>query len=44
MNEELCFKDHTAYAIAKGTKYALTCGRITKMTKGIKGSLMKKLY
>jgi hypothetical protein len=44
LNEELRFKDHAVYTITKGTKHVLACGRMTKTTKGIKGSPMKKLY
>ncbi|KAG1787595.1 uncharacterized protein HD556DRAFT_1218932, partial [Suillus plorans] len=33
-----------AYALAKGTKYALACTRIIRPTKGMHGRLMKRLF
>ena len=44
IDEELHFKDHAAYAIAKGTKYVLASRRMSRTTKGVKGRMMKRLY
>ena len=44
IDEELKFRDHAAYVIAKGTKYVLACGRMTRASKGVRGNIMKKLY
>ncbi|KAG2054172.1 hypothetical protein BDR06DRAFT_884733, partial [Suillus hirtellus] len=43
-DQDLNFKEHAAYATAKGTKYTLTCNRMIKPTKGIHRRLMKRLY
>ncbi|KAG1787235.1 uncharacterized protein HD556DRAFT_1247207, partial [Suillus plorans] len=44
IDQELRFKEHAAYALAKGTKYVQACGRMTRPAKGIGGKMMKKLY
>ncbi|KIK45269.1 hypothetical protein CY34DRAFT_78256 [Suillus luteus UH-Slu-Lm8-n1] len=44
VDEELRFKEHASYALAKGTKYMMACSRMTRPTKGIHGRLLKKLY
>lgn len=44
IDHELRFKEHATYALAKGTKYVLACGRMARPTKGIRGRLMRKLY
>jgi hypothetical protein len=44
IDDELRFKEHAAYALAKGTKYKMTCQRMIRMTKGMKGRWMRKLY
>ena len=44
MDDELRFKEHAAYAIAKGTGYVLACGRMTRVSKGVRTRMMKKLY
>lgn len=44
IDQELCFQEHAAYALAKGTKYVQACGRMTRPVKGIRGKMMKKLY
>jgi hypothetical protein len=44
VDEELRFKEHVSYALAKGTKYMMACSRMTRPTKGIHGQLLKKLY
>jgi hypothetical protein len=44
INEELHFKTHAAYAITKGTKYVLACKRLTKLSRGVKTHMIKKLY
>ena len=44
IDEELKFRDHAAYVIAKGTKYVLACGQMTRASKGVQGNVMKKLY
>ena len=44
IDKELRFKEHAAYAIAKGTKYVLASGRMSRTTKGLKGRLMKRLF
>ena len=44
LDEELIFKEHAAYTLTKGTKYVLACGRMTRVSKGIRGKMMKKLY
>ncbi|KAG2051728.1 hypothetical protein BDR06DRAFT_983476 [Suillus hirtellus] len=36
--------EQAASALAKGTKYTLACSRMTRMTKGIKGRWMRRLY
>jgi hypothetical protein len=43
-DENLNFKEHTAHALAKGTKYTMACSRMIRPTKGIKSRLMKRLY
>ncbi|KAG2749478.1 hypothetical protein P692DRAFT_20670332, partial [Suillus brevipes Sb2] len=43
-DDELRFKNHADFALAKGTKYALACKRMIRPTKGIHGKLMKRLY
>ena len=44
IDNELRFKEHAAHAIAKGTKYVLACSRMTKVSKGVWGTVMKRLY
>ncbi|KAG2737855.1 hypothetical protein P692DRAFT_201666277, partial [Suillus brevipes Sb2] len=44
IDDELRFKEHAAYALAKGTKYIMTCQRMIRTTKGMKGRWMRKLY
>lgn len=44
VDEELRFKQHASFALAKGTKYMLACSRMTRPTKGIHGRLLRKLY
>ncbi|KAG2742524.1 hypothetical protein P692DRAFT_20652403, partial [Suillus brevipes Sb2] len=44
IDQELRFKEQAASALAKGTKYTLACSRMTRMTKGIKGRWMRRLY
>ncbi|KAG2029192.1 hypothetical protein BDR03DRAFT_881567, partial [Suillus americanus] len=44
IDEELRFKEHAAYALAKGTKYTMTCQRMIRATKGMRGRWMRKLY
>jgi hypothetical protein len=44
IDDELRFKEHAAYALAKGTKYIMTCQWMIRTTKGMKGRWMRKLY
>ncbi|KAG2739808.1 hypothetical protein P692DRAFT_20687733, partial [Suillus brevipes Sb2] len=44
IDDELKFKEHAAYALAKGTTYAMACKRMISPTKGIHGQLMRRLY
>jgi ribonuclease HI len=44
IDENLNFKEHAAYALAKGTKYTLACMRVIRPTKGMHGRAMKRLY
>ena len=44
INNKLCFTQHTAHAITKGTKYVLASRRMMKTSRGIKARMMKKLY
>ncbi|KAG1824556.1 uncharacterized protein BJ212DRAFT_1260835, partial [Suillus subaureus] len=44
IDKELRFKEHATYALAKGTKYMMTCQRMIRTTKGMKGRWMRKLY
>ena len=44
IDRELRFKEQTAYAIEKGTKWANQARRLTKMAKGIKGGLARRVY
>ena len=44
IDDKLQFKEHAAYTIAKGTKYVLACNRMTKVSKGVRGTVMKRLY
>ncbi|KAF8424398.1 hypothetical protein L210DRAFT_3359087, partial [Boletus edulis BED1] len=44
IDEELRYKEHAAYAIAKGTKYVLACGRMSRTSRGIRSRMMKRLY
>ncbi|KAG1886669.1 hypothetical protein F4604DRAFT_1521183, partial [Suillus subluteus] len=44
IDEELRFKEHGAHALAKGTAYAMACNRMVKPTKGVRGTLMKRLF
>ncbi|KAG1879044.1 hypothetical protein F4604DRAFT_1507954, partial [Suillus subluteus] len=44
IDQELRFKEQAASALAKGTKYMLACSRMIRMTKGIKGRWMRRLY
>ncbi|KIK46877.1 hypothetical protein CY34DRAFT_75146, partial [Suillus luteus UH-Slu-Lm8-n1] len=40
IDNELTFKKHTIYALAKGTQYTMAC----QLMKGIYGQLLKKLH
>ena len=44
IDEELCFKEQLASAVAKGTKYALACRRLTKPSLGIKNKYTRLLF
>ena len=44
IDSELRFKEHAAYAIGKGTKWANQIRRLTKIAKGIKGTLARRMY
>jgi ribonuclease HI len=44
IDQNLNFKEHAAYAMAKGTKYMMTCRRIIRPTRGIHGKLVKRLF
>ncbi|KIK76287.1 hypothetical protein PAXRUDRAFT_36929 [Paxillus rubicundulus Ve08.2h10] len=44
VDQELLFREQAANVMAKGTKYILACRRMSKVMKGVKGRLMKKLY
>ncbi|KAG2065425.1 hypothetical protein BDR04DRAFT_1130401 [Suillus decipiens] len=44
IDDELNFKEHATYALAKGTCYTMTCQRMTQAAKGVHSRLLKKLY
>ncbi|KAF8432033.1 hypothetical protein L210DRAFT_790785, partial [Boletus edulis BED1] len=44
IDHELQFKQQAAYAISKGTKYILACKRMSRVSKGIKARMIKRLY
>jgi ribonuclease HI len=44
IDEELTWKEHAAYAIAKGTEYVLQIRRLSKTSMGIPTKLMRQLY
>ncbi|KAF8440932.1 hypothetical protein L210DRAFT_3326110, partial [Boletus edulis BED1] len=44
IDHELRFKQHAAYAISKGTKYVLASRRMTRVSRGIKARMTKRLY
>ncbi|KAG1729344.1 uncharacterized protein EDB91DRAFT_1060003 [Suillus paluster] len=44
IDENLNFKEHVSYALAKGTKYMMACNQMIHLTKGICSRLMKSLY
>jgi hypothetical protein len=44
IDQNLNFKEHAAYAMAKGTTYMMTCLRIIRPTRGIHGKLVKRLF
>jgi len=44
VDQELNFKEHASYALAKGTGYTMACSRMSRPTKGIHGRLLKKLF
>ncbi|KAG1806370.1 uncharacterized protein HD556DRAFT_1225119 [Suillus plorans] len=44
IDQELRFKEHAAHALMKGTTYIMACNRMVKVTKGIKGKLMHRLF
>src|ERR1700678_1885780 len=44
IDSELCFKEQTASAIGKGSKWANQSGRLVKVAKGIKGALARRMY
>jgi ribonuclease HI len=44
IDSELRFKEHAAFAIGKGTKWANQFRRLTKVAKGVKGGLARRVY
>jgi len=44
MDDELNFKEHTTYSLAKGTGYTMACSHMSRTTRGIHRQLIKKLY
>ncbi|KAI9453294.1 hypothetical protein HD554DRAFT_2031981 [Boletus coccyginus] len=44
IDQELHFTTHAAYAIIKGIKYVLVYKQLTKVSKGVKACMAKKLY
>jgi len=44
IDEELCFKEQLASAVAKGTKYALTCRCLAKPSLGVKNKFNCLLF
>jgi hypothetical protein len=44
IDSELCFKEQTASAIGKGSRWANQSGRLVKVAKGIKGTLARRMY
>ena len=44
IDSELRFKEQTASAIGKGSKWANQSGRLVKVAKGIKGALARRMY
>ncbi|KAG2108905.1 uncharacterized protein F5147DRAFT_525901, partial [Suillus discolor] len=44
IDQELRFKEHADYALAKGTKYTLACNRMIRPTKELRGKWMRRLY
>ena len=44
IDSELRFKEHAAYAIGKGTKWAKQARCLTKVAKGVNGVLTRRMY
>lgn len=44
IDQDLSFKEHASYAMAKGITYTMACNRMIKTTTGIHGRLMRRLY
>jgi ribonuclease HI len=44
VDRELRFKEQAAAAIGKGTRWAIQSGRLTKVAKGVKGALARRIY
>ena len=44
LDNELCWKAHAAYAIAKGAKYTILLQRLSSATWGIPAKLIQQLY
>jgi len=44
LDQELCWKEHTAYAIAKGARYAILLRQLSKTAQGVPTKLICQLY
>ncbi|KAG2064523.1 hypothetical protein BDR04DRAFT_937274, partial [Suillus decipiens] len=44
IDQDLNFKEHTSFAMAKGITYTMACNWMIKTTKGIHRQLMRRLY
>ena len=44
IDSELRFKEHAAYALGKGTKRANQVRRLSKVAKGVRGGLARRMY